>query len=212
MNPDTHKNGHCSALQWMAIAPLIALTSSLVSGVAAGVLMVMVLVILSLVFSVLRVLVPYQFRLPVIILVTATVISMIGMGMKYYFFELHAAMGIYFPLLGVNSLILALSEDYFFRNSIRSSLYRALTTGVVFFLLFTILGLFREVAGYGTLLRDSEMMEAAAWTLAPFRIFEGFNGISILHGAPGALLVCGLLAAMINYFSDTDRDISAASP
>jgi len=195
----TLRNGEYSSMQWLAIAPLLALSSSLTMGLLAGLMTFLQLIIISLSISLLRTLIPYRLCIPVLILLLGTFACLMDMGMKYYFYEFRGAFDIYLPLLAVNSLIYAISGDYFFRNSWSAALRQALITGTVFMILYTALALFREALGYGTMFRDLGMLGEDAAGLHTIRLIDGFSGISLIHSPPGALLSCGLMAALIKY-------------
>lgn len=197
-------------MQWLAIAPLLALSTTLTTSLVAGSIIFLLLIILSVAISLLRTLVPYRLRIPVLILVLGTLICLLDMGMQFLFYELRESFAIYLPLLAINSLIYAISGDYFFKNSLKESLRQALITGTVFMILFSALGLFREVAGYGTLFRDTGMLAVDAVPFRTIRLFNGFSGISLIHASPGALICCGLMAALIKYILKDQRPQAAA--
>ena len=184
-------------MQWLAIAPLLALSSTLTLSLVAGILTFAVLLVLSIVIAGVRLLIPSRMRMPVIILLLSTLTCLMEMGMKYYYYELYESTEIYLPLIAVNSLIYAIAGDYFFKNSMRHSIYQAVITGTVFMILFFLLGAFREAVGYGTLFQDIETLTAGTGPVTAIKLYEGFTGISLFHTPSGALMSCGLLAAVI---------------
>ena len=202
---DTLKTGEYSSLQWLAVAPLLALSTSLTTSLIAGLINFLLLIILAVSISLLRTLVPSRLRLPVLLLLAGTLMCLLDMGMKFYCFGLYGSFNNYLPLLAVNSLVYATSEDCFFKNSWSASLRQATITGMVFMFWYATLGLFREGLGYGTLLRDTGMSgQDPAW-LHTIRFIDGFSGISLIHSPPGALISCGLLAALIKFLLKDDH-------
>jgi electron transport complex protein RnfE len=189
--------GEYSSLQWLAIAPLLALSATLTTGLVAGSMIFLLLMVLAVLISLLRCLVPYRLRVPVLIVSLGTLVCLMDMGMQLLFYELRGSFAIYLPLLAINSLIYAISCDYFFKNSLKQSLRQALITGTVFMMLFSTLGLFREAAGYATLFRDVDMLAGDVTLLRTIRLCDGCSGVSLIHTPPGALICCGLLAALI---------------
>ena len=186
-------------MQWLAIAPLLALSTTLTTSLVAGSMTLLLLISLAAVISLLRIMVPYRLQVPILILLLGTLACMMDMGMKFLFYEMRGSFAIYLPLLATNSLIYAISSDYFFKNPLKASLRQALITGTVFMMLFITLGLFRELAGYGTLFRDMDMLAGDSRLFHDYRLFDGFSGISLIHSPPGALISCGLLAALIKF-------------
>ena len=186
-------------MQWLAIAPLLALSTTLTTSLVAGSMTLLLLISLAAVISLLRIMVPYRLQVPILILLLGTLACMMDMGMKFLFYEMRGSFAIYLPLLATNSLIYAISSDCFFKNPLKASLRQALITGTVFMMLFITLGLFRELAGYGTLFRDMDMLAGDSRLFHDYRLFDGFSGISLIHSPPGALISCGLLAALIKF-------------
>lgn len=195
-------------MQWLAIAPLLALSATLTTGLFAGLMTFLLLIIISLSISLMRIMIPHRFCIPVVILLLGTLACLMDMGMRFYFYEIRGAFDIYLPLLAANSLIYAISGDYFFRNSWFASLRQGMITGTVFMILYTALALFREAVGYGTLFRDFSMLGEDATGLNTIHLIDGFSGISLIHSPPGALLSCGLMAALIKFIFRGDRNRS----
>jgi electron transport complex protein RnfE len=202
---DSLKTGEYSSLQWLAVAPLLALSTTLTTGLIAGLINLLLLIILSISISLLRTLVHSRLRLPIILLLVGTLACLMDMGMKFYLYGLYGSFNNYLPLLAVNSLIYAISGDYFFKNTWSASLRQALITGMVFMIWYVMLGLFREGLGYGTLFGDTGMLgQDAAW-LHTIHFIDGFSGISLIHSPAGALISCGLLAALIKSLLKDDH-------
>ena len=184
-------------MQWLAIAPLLALSSTLIQSLVAGSIMFILLLTMSVTVAGVRLLIPSGMRIPVLLLLVSTFVSLMDMGMKYFFYELHQSFDIYLPLIAVNSLIYAITGDCFFNNSLKHSLRQAVITGTVFMILFLSLGACREAAGYGTIFREIEMLTGDPGPFTVIHLPGGVTGLSLIHTPPGALITCGLLAALI---------------
>ena len=204
--------GEYTSTQWLCLAPLLALSTTLTMSLVAGMLNLLLLIILAVSVSMLRTLVPRRLFMPVLMLLLGTLACLMDMGMKYYCYELDLAFGLYLPLLAVNSLVYAISGDYFIRNGWRASLRCALKAATVILAWYIALGLFRELLGYGTLFRDFNLLGSAAAHWQTIHVIDGFAGIPLVHAPAGALLCCGLLAALVKLvFADDPAGNAAQS-
>lgn len=186
--------------QLIAIAPLLALSTTFISSLAAGTLSLLLILLVAVSFSLIRHFISYSVRIPVIILIIASWMTLIEMGVRAYFYDLSVHLGVYLPLIAINSLVFARAEEFYLRNSVRSSLLNGLVTGFILFFLFLIIGTIREILSYGTLFRDSELIFRDLDAVINLVPVPEFSGLVILQGAPGALLTAGLVLAAWNYF------------
>ncbi len=65
--------------------------------------------------------------------------------------EVYASMGIYLPLLAVNSLIVIRCEKFAVKNSVKHAFYDSIATSVGFVVASVVVGAIREVFAYGTI-------------------------------------------------------------
>ena len=99
--------------------------------------------------------------------------------------QLNASMGIYLPLLAVNSLIVIRCEKYAVKNSIKLSVFDALSAGLGYAVTAIIVGGVRELVAYGTLMgRTVTDMPRYSGMALPF----------------GGLIVLGFTAAFHKWF------------
>lgn len=94
--------------------------------------------------------------------------------------QLNASMGIYLPLLAVNSLVVIRCEKYAVKNSVKLSLFDALSAGLGYTVVAVIVGGLREIIAYGTLMgKEVTSMPSYSGMALPF----------------GGLIILGFLAA-----------------
>lgn len=172
-------------VQMLGMCPTLAVTNTAENGLGMGLATTAVLLGSNTVISLLRKFVPAKIRIPVFVVVIATFVTMIGMVLNAFVPALYASLGIFIPLIVVNCLILARAESFASKNSAIGSLVDGLGMGLGFTLALVILGVVREIIGYGSIFGTS--------------LFgEGFQPATIIAMPPGAFLVLGLLLALFN--------------
>lgn len=185
----------------LLIAPLFALSTSVIVSFAAGTVFLCLMVLTAISVSTLRRFIIWQIRLPFLILIIATWATLFDMGLTAYFYDLRNQMGIYLPLLAFNSLVFAASEEYFLKNSAGKSLIHAIKYGLIILLIFIVAGIIRELLIYGSLFRDSGLIRSGTEISLVLVDYGRYSGFSILHVAPGAFICLGLIFGLLKYFT-----------
>lgn len=172
-------------VQALGMCPTLAVTNTAINGLGMGVATTAVLLGSNLVISLIRNVIPAKIRIPSFIVVIATFVTMVGMLMKAYTPELDQALGIFIPLIVVNCLILGRAESFASKNGAFASIIDGLGMGLGFTLALVVLGVVREIIGFGSVFGMAVMPEA-------------FEPMSIMTMAPGAFLALGILMAIFN--------------
>ncbi len=182
-------------VQLLGLCPLLAITTSVVNGLGLGLATALTLMCSNLTVSLIRKLVRPEVRIPVFVLVIASIVTVIELAMNAWLHELYNILGIFIPLIVTNCCIIGRAESFASRNSADRALLDGLAMGVGFTLVLVTLGGLRELVGQGTLLSHAYLMFGAAardWTLTLIPDYRGFL-LAILP--PGAFLGLGLLVA-----------------
>ena len=170
----------------LGMCPVLAVSVSAINGLGMGLAALFVLLCSNIVVVALRSLIPARVRIPAYILIIATFVTVVDMVMSAYAPELHAALGIFIPLIVVNCIILGRAEGFARKNGIGRSAIDALGMGVGFTLSLTILGIIRELIGAGSLFGFNVMGAA-------------FEPMVLLALPPGAFITLGALLGLFNY-------------
>lgn len=185
-----------SLIQMLGLCPLLAVTDTLLNGLALGIATLLALVATSVTVSALRYLIPREIRLSVIILVVASSVTVIDLGVKAYFYELSEVLTIFIPLIAVNCLIIARAEEFAARSGVVFSLVDSLATGLGFLLSLVALGAVREILGYGTLLRDAALLFGESGYGLEISLLPDYAGLHLATLPAGAFLLLGMLIAI----------------
>ena len=183
-------------VQLLGLCPLLAVSQTLVTSLTLGLITLAVLVGANTLISLLKRTLVDTVRLPLQILVIATMVSAADLLMQTYFFELYQRIGLFIALIVTNCTILGRAELFARRNPVMASMADGFWMGLGFLWAITLLGGVREVIGRGTL------FDGMAQLLGPsgdaWRIEVHQSPILIMMLAPGAFLALGCLIALKN--------------
>ncbi|MES9968610.1 MAG: electron transport complex subunit E [Candidatus Thiodiazotropha sp.] len=200
-----HNNQALVAL--LGLCPLLAVSNTAINGLGLGLATTMVLVASNTTVSLIRNFVRPEVRLPVFVLVIASFVTAIELGMNAYFHELHKILGIFIPLIVTNCIIIGRAEAFASKNNLFRSLVDGISIGIGFTLVLLTLGAMRELVGQGTLFDQAHLMFGDAAQGLTIRI-ENFPGMLIAILPPGAFIGLGLLIMFKNLI---DQRLAARS-
>jgi len=191
-------NNNVALVQLLGLCPLLAVTGTVINGLGLGLATMLTLVVSNAMVSLIRHWVRPEVRVPVFVLIIASVVTAIELAMNAWLYELYIVLGIFIPLIVTNCGILARAEAYASKNSLLPSMLDGFMMGLGFMLVLVTLGAIREMLGYGTLLSNAHLMfgdMARNWTLHLVNDYSGFL-LAILP--PGAFIGMGLIIALKN--------------
>ena len=148
-------------------------------------------------------------RLPIALLILAALVTVIDLFSEAMFYDLHGKLGIFIPLIVVNSGLLAHADSVASRRSVGFTFLSALATGLGFLLAFLALGALREIVGHGTLLSDIELLAGEGSRGMTLELPVGGMLVAILP--PGAFFGMALLLALRNRLTTRPRTDQSSS-
>lgn len=180
----------------LGLCPVLATTSGISSALGMGLAMLAVIIVSNVSISLIRKIIPNEIRIPVMIVIIATIVTVVEMIMNAYLPDLAANLGVYLSIIVVNCVIFARAESFALKNSVLDSFLDAIGSGLGFILSVFVLSLFREVIGTGAI-NFKNFVNGE--TLFNIRIFPQEYAISLFVQNPGAFLMLGLLVALITF-------------
>lgn len=145
-------------VQLLGLCPLLAVTSTFVNGFGLGIATLAVLVVSNALVSATRRWIQPQIRIPIYVLIIASLVTCIELIFKAWFPALDRSLGIFIPLIVTNCAIVARAEVFASRNPVGSSVLDGLVMGSGFALLLIAIGLFRELIGHGSVMSRLDML------------------------------------------------------
>jgi Na+-translocating ferredoxin:NAD+ oxidoreductase subunit E len=176
----------------LAVCPLLAKSVSLLTAVNMALGLLVVLICSVLTVSICRRYIPNNVSLIVILIISVTWVTVLDLLLQAHWFEMSQVLGLYIPLLAMNSFMLYALEKTALYISPLDALKVTLNYGVAIFVIVVFVGGVRELFGQGSLLSDSEVFLGKDYSF--LTISE--SGFSLLLSAPGALIILGLILAL----------------
>jgi len=196
-------------VQLLGLCPLLAVTNTVVNAIGLGLATTLTLVTTNVIVSMIRNIVRPEIRIPVFVLIIASVVTAIELAMNAWFHELYKILGIFIPLIVTNCSIIARAESFASRNNVGQSLIDGLFMGLGFTAVLILLGAMREGLGFGTLLSQAHLMFGEGARGLKIVLFEDYKGFLLAVLPPGAFIGLGLLIALKNII---DKRLAARKP
>lgn len=195
-------------VQLLGLCPLLAVTTTLINGFGLGIATLLVLTLSNALVSATRRWIQTEIRIPIYVLIIASLVTCIELIFKAWFPMLDRSLGIFIPLIVTNCAIVARAEVFASRNPIGVSIADGIGMGAGFAILLMAIGAFRELAGQASILSRLDMITGG----------ERFDGISFADSGmllailpPGAFFSLGLAIALKNYLDFRRRSSGTAS-
>jgi electron transport complex protein RnfE len=181
--------------QMLALCPLLAVTGTATNGLGMGMATLAVMILASLAVSVLRHIISSEVRIPVFVLLIATIVTLVDMAMNAWMHDLHKILGLFIPLIVTNCAILGRAESYASRNNITPAVTDGLMMGLGFTLALVILGAVREILGSGTLFANAALLLGDGFSFLELTIIPDYSGFLLLILPPGGFIALGFILA-----------------
>ena len=191
-------NNNQAFVALLGLCPLLAVTNTVINALGLGLATTTTLVCSNVIVSMIRNYVSNEVRLPVFVLVIASIVTIIQLTMNAFFYDLYKILGIFIPLIVTNCAIIGRAEAFAAKNTVDKAFLDGLAMGLGFTFALVLLGGMREVIGSGTLLAQADLMfgEAAkAWKIT---VIKDYSGMLLAILPPGAFLGLGFLIALKN--------------
>ncbi len=198
-------------VQLLGLCPLLAVTTTVVNALGLGLATLLVLTLSNLTVSLIRGWVRDEIRIPVFVMIIASLVTAVELTMNAWFHELYRVLGIFIPLIVTNCVIIGRAEAYASRNGPALAAWDGLMMGAGFTLVLVVLGAMRELIGQGTLLSGAHMMFGADVDLT-LHVFGDDGGFLLALLPPGAFIALGLLVAAKNLIDQRQAAARRAAP
>ena len=195
-------------VQLLGLCPLLAVTTTFVNGFGLGIATLTVLMASNALVSATRRWIQAQIRIPIYVLIIASLVTCIELIFKAWFPDLDRSLGIFIPLIVTNCAIVARAEIFASRNPLGPSIVDGFVMGSGFALLLMVLGAFRELLGQGSLFAGLDLILGGT-ALRGLVIVDGGWLLAILP--PGAFFSLALAIAAKNMM-DRRREQARRTP
>ncbi len=198
--------------QMLALCPLLAVTTSATNGFGMGMATMAVMLSANLIASSFRGMITPQVRIPVFIVLIASIVTLVDMWLNAWMHELYKVLGLFIPLIVTNCAILGRVESFASKQRILPSIADAFFMGLGFLWVLVVVGAVREILGSGTLFAHAPLLLGEQFSWLEATIIEDYQGILLLVLPPGGFIVLGLLLSLkrlLEKIAETRKNKSA---
>lgn len=181
--------------QLLALCPTLAVTTSGTNGLGMGLASTAVLLVSNIIVALIREFVSPQVRIPVFVVVIATLVTLVDLSLNAWLHDLYKVLGLFIALIVVNCAILGRAEAFASKSSVFDAAIDGLFMGLGFTLALTVIGLIRELLGSGTLFAQASLLLGPGFSFLETTVVPNFNGALMMILPPGGFLVLGILLA-----------------
>ncbi|SHO56787.1 electron transport complex subunit E [Vibrio quintilis] len=182
--------------QSLALCPLLAVTSSATNGLGLGLATTAVMIMANLLNSLASGLISKAVRIPVNVIIIATLVTLIDAILNAWLHPLHKVLGLFIPLIVTNCAILGRVESFASKNAPLPSVTDGLFMGIGFTWVLTVLGGVREVLGSGTLFSNASLLLGQHFAFLEVTVIPDYRGLLLVILPPGGFLMLGILLAV----------------
>lgn len=186
-------------VQLLGLCPLLAITNTITNALGLGLATVFVLVASNSLISLIRHHVPQAIRIPIFVMIIASLVSCIQLLMNAFTYELYLSLGIFIPLIVTNCMIIGRAEAFASKNSIKHSAFDGLMMGLGFCIVLIFLGASREILAQGTLFSGIETMLGDWAKILTMTLYQADTSFLLAALPPGAFIIMGLIIAIKNF-------------
>lgn len=183
---------------YLGLCSTLAITTSINNAIGMGVAVICVLILSNMIISAIRKIVPDDIRIPVYIVIIATLVKIIQMLIKAYTPALDTSLGVFIPLIVVNCIILGRAEAFASKHNIFDSALDGLGMGLGYLLAVLAMSFIRQILATGILSMTNpfdETMTLFSITLIP----ESFI-IPLFSTPVGAFITFACIAAALGAY------------
>jgi len=201
--------------QMLALCPTLAVTGSATNGLGMGLATTAVLVASNMLISAVRHLVSDEVRIPVYIVLIATLVTLVDMGLNAWAHELYKVLGLFIALIVVNCAILGRAESFASKSTVAESAVDGIMMGLGFTAALVAIGGVREIIGSGTLFANAHLLLGQHFAFLELTLIPGYRGYLLMILPPGGFLVVGFLLAakrMLDRRRAARAELEAALP
>lgn len=182
-------------VQLLGLCPLLAVTSTATNALGLGLATTLVLVLTNSCISALRRWIPGEIRIPVYVMIIASVVSAVQMLINAFTLGLYQSLGIFIPLIVTNCIVIGRAEAFAAKNSLLLAALDGLFTGLGASAAMLVLGSLREIIGNGTLFAGADTLLGNWAQVLRIDVFQTNSPFLLALLPPGAFIGLGLLLA-----------------
>ncbi|MGZ8201349.1 MAG: electron transport complex subunit E, partial [Methylosarcina sp.] len=175
--------------------PLLAVTGTATNGLGMGLATMAVMVASNGVVSLSRHLIPAEIRIPIFVVLIATLVTLVDLVLNAWMHELHKVLGLFIPLIVTNCVILGRAEAFASKQPVMPSVWDGFMMGLGFTLAMVALGAAREISSSGTLFANASVLLGEGFRFMEVTVIRDYQGFLLTALPPGGFILLGFMVA-----------------
>ncbi|EOX3350385.1 electron transport complex subunit E [Vibrio cholerae] len=202
-------NNNPALVQLLGLCPLLAVSSTVTNALGLGIATLLVLVGSNVTVSLVRDYVPKEVRIPVFVMIIASLVTCVQLLMNAYAYGLYLSLGIFIPLIVTNCIIIGRAEAFASKNDVLPAALDGFWMGLGMTSVLVVLGSLREIIGNGTLFDGADLLLGEWAKVLRIEVFHFDSAFLLALLPPGAFIGVGFLIAAKSVI---DKQIAARKP
>jgi electron transport complex protein RnfE len=184
-------------VQLLGLSPVLAISTSMVNGLALGVATLLVTVASCTTTAIFRGVLNVGWRLVFYVAIIGCYVTVIDLLVTTYFYPLSRSLGIYLPLIGCNAAIIFRMESFSRHAKTVAAFKDSVLTGAGFLWVIFTFAAIREWTSTGDLFSNAQLLipfrEGSSST--PISTYPAMAKFIFPSQIPGAFIILGLILA-----------------
>lgn len=185
-------------VQLLGLCPLLAVSNNVTNALGLGLATLLVLVCTNTMVSLFRKFTPTDIRIPIYVMVIATVVTAVQLLMNAFAYPVYQSLGIFIPLIVTNCIVIGRAEAFASKNSVAHSAFDGFAMGLGMTLSLVTLGAMRELIGNGTLFDGLDLLLGDWAKSLRIDVLHLDSGLLLAILPPGAFIGLGVILAVKN--------------
>ncbi|HCH51001.1 MAG TPA: electron transport complex subunit RsxE [Proteus sp.] len=198
-------------VQLLGLCPLLAVSSTATNALGLGLATTLVLVCTNVAVSSLRRWVPSEIRIPIYVMIIASVVSAVQLLINAYAYGLYQSLGIFIPLIVTNCIVIGRAEAFAAKNEVFPSAIDGLAMGLGATAALFVLGALREILGNGTLFDGADLLLGEWAQVLRIEIIHLDSPFLLAILPPGAFIGLGFMLAAKYLIDEKQKKRSSAA-
>ena len=186
---------------YLGLCSSLAISTSVNNAIGMGACVTIVLILSNCIVSLIRKITPSEIRIPVYIVVIASLVTVVEMVVHAFMSELYTSLGVFLSLIVVNCIILGRAEAFASKNGVVASAVDGLGMGLGYTFALLLISVVRELVATAGITIVNPFNSAQVLFLFTISALEPFK-ISLFSSSVGAFLTFACFAAFFAWLKN----------
>lgn len=183
---------------YLGLCSVLAVSTTINNAIGMSVSVIFVLILSNVAISFLRKIIPDEVRIPVYIVIIATLVTVVQMLLDAFSPSLSASLGAFIALIVVNCIILGRAEAFASKNNVIDSFLDGLGMGIGYSICLISIAVIREMLATGGLEFVNPLTNQVVFS---FKLIPQEFVINLFHQPFGAFITFACMAALFAYIN-----------